>query len=72
MYIVLEIQYTDETHMAVVPSTTFATMNEALAKFWQTCVAMAQSNVPQHSVCILDNRGQCVKVETVFHEVEEE
>lgn len=70
MFIVLEIQYTDESHMGVIPQT-YATMNEALSKFYQTCVSMAQSSVPQHTVCILDNRGQCVKVETIYHEVAE-
>ena len=66
MFIVLEIQYTDETHMAVLKDV-YPTMVEALSKLYQTMVAVTQSSVPQHTVCILDNRGQCVKVETVYH-----
>lgn len=70
MFIVLEIQYTDEAHMSVIKDV-YPTMNEALSKFYQTMVAATQSSVPQHTVCILDNRGQSVKTETVFHEVTE-
>ena len=69
-WIVLEIQSNGES-LACVPST-FTSWNEALSKFYQTMVAIAQSSVPEHTCLIMDKVGQVRKIETIYHnEVEE-
>lgn len=68
---VIEIQ-SDGDNLAIVPPTTFKDWNSALAKFYQTMVSVAQSSVPEHTVLIMDKVGQVRKIETVYHEVEEE
>jgi hypothetical protein len=67
MFAVLEIQ--SGSQMAVLVST-YADMNSALSKFYQTMVSATQSAVPKHTVAIIDEVGMIVKKETVFHEVE--
>ena len=69
-WIVLEIQSNGDS-LACIPST-FNSWNEALSKFYQTMVAVAQSSVPEHTCLIMDKVGQVRKIETVYHEVEEE
>ena len=64
-YIVLEIQSNGE-QIACVPST-HTSWNDALAKFYQTMVSVAQSSVPEHTVVILDKIGQERKRETIYH-----
>lgn len=68
MFAVLEIQTSSEGNMAVLCST-HDSMNAALSKFYQTMISATQSSVYQHTVAIMDNVGQIVKKETVFHEV---
>ena len=68
---VIEIQSNGDS-LAVIP-TTFKSWNDALSKFYQTMVAVAQSKVPEHTVLIMDKIGQVRKIETVYHyEAEEE
>ena len=68
---VIEIQSNGDS-LAIIP-TTFKSWNEALSKFYQTMVSVAQSSVPEHTVLIMDKVGQVRKIETVYHnEVEEE
>lgn len=67
---VIEIQ-SNEDNLAVL-SSTYKSWNEALSKFYQTMVSVAQSKVPEHTVLIMDKVGQVRKIETVYHnEVEE-
>lgn len=69
-YAVIEIQ-SDGDNLAVL-SATFKSWNEALSRFYQTMVSVAQSSVPEHTVLIMDKIGQVRKIETVYHnEVEE-
>lgn len=68
-FIVAEIQSGDS--IAII-TTTHDGWNEALQKFYQTMVSVAQSSVPEHTVLIMDKVGQVRKIETVYHnEVEE-
>ena len=70
-YIVLEIQ-SDGEQIACIP-TPFTSWNEALSKFYQTMVSIAQSKVPEHTCLIMDKVGQVRKIETIYHnEVEED
>ena len=65
---VIEIQ-SDGDNLAVL-SSTYKSWNEALSKFYQTMVSIAQSKVPEHTCLIMDKVGQVRKIETVYHEVE--
>ena len=64
-WVVLEIQSNGE-QIAVIP-TTHTSWNDALSKFYQTMVSAAQSEVPEHTVAILDRIGQVAKKETIYH-----
>ena len=66
---VIEIQSNGDS-LAVL-SSTYKSWNEALSRFYQTMVSVAQSSVPEHTVLIMDKVGQVRKIETVYHEVEE-
>ena len=72
MFAVIEIQTNAEGTMAIVPPVIYATMNDALSAFYQKMISATQSSVYQHTIAIMDNVGQIVKKETVFHEVEED
>ena len=65
---VIEIQSNGD-NLAVL-SSTFTSWNEALSKFYQTMVSIAQSKVPEHTCLIMDKVGQVRKIETIYHEVE--
>lgn len=71
MFAVIEIQTNAEGTMAMTPPLVYGTMNEALSAFYTKMVSATQSSVYQHTIAIMDNVGQIVKKETVFHEVEE-
>lgn len=71
MFAVIEIQTNAEGTMALTPPIVYATMNDALSAFYTKMVSATQSSVYQHTIAIMDNVGQIVKKETVFHEVEE-
>ena len=71
MFAVIEIQTNAEGTMALTPSLVYGTMNEALSAFYTKMVSATQSSVYQHTIAIMDNVGQIVKKETVFHEVAE-
>lgn len=68
-FAVLEIQSNGDS-LAVL-SSTYTSWNEALSKFYQTMVSIAQSKVPEHTCLIMDKIGQVRKIETVYHEVAE-
>ena len=67
---VIEIQSNGD-NLAVL-SSTFTSWNDALSKFYQTMVAIAQSKVPEHTCLIMDKVGQVRKIETIYHEVQED
>lgn len=69
-FAVLEIQSNGDS-LAVL-SSTYKDWNSALAKFYQTMVSVAKSKVPEHTCMIIDKVGQVRKIETIYHEVEEE
>lgn len=66
-FAVIEIQSNGD-NLAIVPPTTFKDWNSALAKFYQTMVAIAQSSVPEHTCMIIDKVGQVRKTETIYHQ----
>ena len=69
-WIVAEIQ-SNGASLAVLTST-HNSWNDALSKFYQTMVTIAQSKLPEHTCLIMDKVGQVRKIETVYHnEVEE-
>ena len=69
-WIVAEIQSNGE-NLAILTST-HDSWNDALSKFYQTMVSIAQSKVPEHTCLIMDKVGQVRKIETIYHnEVEE-
>lgn len=72
MFAVIEIQTNAEGTMALVPPVVYNTMIDALSAFYTKMVSATQSSVYQHTIAIMDNVGQIVKKETVFHEVEED
>ena len=72
MFAVIEIQTNEDGIMAIVPPMIYSTMNDALSAFYQKMISATQSSVYQHTIAIMDNVGQIVKKETVFHEVEED
>jgi hypothetical protein len=65
---VIELQSNGDS-LAVL-SSTYTNWNDALSRFYQTMVSVAQSSVPEHTVLIMDKVGQVRKIETVYHEVE--
>ena len=65
MWAVLEIQ-SNGGQMAIL-SHTYGNWDNALSAFYQTMVAVSQSNVPEHTALIMDNVGQVVKKETIYH-----
>lgn len=72
MFAVIEIQTNAEGTMALTPPLVYGTMNDALSAFYTKMVSATQSSVYQHTIAIMDNVGQIVKKETIYHnEVEE-
>lgn len=67
MFGVLEIQLISEESMAVL-SYTFNDMNAALAKFYQTMVSATQSTCLRHSAVIIDEVGNVIKQDTIYHD----
>lgn len=65
-YIVLEIQ-SNGIQISCIP-TTYTSWNDALSRFYQTMVNVAQSNVPEHTCLIMDKVGQIRKIETIYHQ----
>lgn len=72
MFAVLEIQTNAEGTMVLVPPVVYNTMTDALSAFYTKMVSATQSSVYRHTIAIMDNVGQIVKKETVFHEVEDD
>ena len=69
-FAVLEIQ-SNGASLAVL-SSTYSDWNAALSKFYTTMVSVAQSSVPEHTCMIIDKVGQVRKIETIYHNEEEE
>lgn len=67
MFGVLEIQLISESSMAIL-SYTFSDMNAALAKFYQTMVSATQSTCLRHSAVIIDEVGNVIKQDTIYHD----
>lgn len=67
MFGVLEIQLISESSMAIL-SYTFSDMNTALAKFYQTMVSATQSTCLRHSAVIIDEVGNVIKQDTIYHD----
>ncbi len=68
MFAVIEIQTNSEGGMVLVPPIVYNTYTDALSAFYTKMVSAAQSTVYQHTVLIMDNVGQIIKTETIYHE----
>lgn len=60
MYIILEMQ-TNGGQTAIVPAVTKATLNEALAAFYQAASFAAVSAVEVHTIMLFDQRGDLIE-----------
>ena len=69
-FAVLEIQSNGES-LTVTPFS-FTSWDDALQKFYQLMFYVVASTVPAHTVMIIDKYGQTRKIETVYHNQNEE
>lgn len=67
MFGVLEIQLISLESMAILTNT-YTDMNAALAKFYQTMVSATQSTCLRHSAVLIDEVGNVIKQDTVYHD----
>lgn len=66
MYYVHEIQ-TDSTGASSMITTSFANPEVANQKYYTILAAASVSNVRKHSAVLMDDEGETLKRETVFH-----
>lgn len=66
MYIVIELQKT-ENAMAIVPPATYNTMDAADAAYHTQLAAASVSAVPVHTVFMVNEYGDVLKAETHTH-----
>lgn len=69
MYIVLEMQTGETT--AIVPPVTYEDLNVAYQKYYTALAAAAVSKVPLHTVMLLTDKGELMRVESFEHPTEE-
>lgn len=67
MFIVLEFQTDAAGNTAVVPPTTYATLNEAKSKYHQILSVAAVSSVVYHSAAIMYSNGNLIESECFEH-----
>lgn len=70
MYIVIEIQKTNDSTVAIVPPASYADINQAESALHAALSAAAVSNVPVHSAIMIDDTGVWMKGETYRHEAQ--
>ena len=68
MYIVIEIQATSATQVAVVtPIYTSADRHQAESEFHRLCSVAAVSSVARHTIVLLDDEGYLIEVKSYTH-----
>ena len=70
MYIILEIQLSNDGTMALSVPLTFENRNQAEQAYHQTLSYAAVSSVDVHSVCMLNGTGDLIMKQTYFHGAE--
>lgn len=71
MYIVLELQTTNGV-TAIVPPASYDNINAAYQKYYTGLAAAAVSAVPVHTMMLINEFGNLIRVEYFEHPVEEE
>ena len=67
MFGVLEIQLISSESMAIL-SNTYSDLNAALEKFYQIMVSATQSTCLRHSAEIIDEVGNVIKQDAIYHD----
>lgn len=68
MYIVIEIQTTNNT-VSIVPPVSFDNIEKAYQKFYTVLAAAAVSTVPIHAAILLNEKGELMRSEYFDHTV---
>ena len=71
MFIIIEMQTSGESTAVVTPIKTEAEYNKALNKYYNTLAAAAVSTVDVHTVMLIDEKGETVRVESFDHKADE-
>lgn len=67
MYIIIELQKSNDGTVAVPPAQTANSFFEAKSTFFSICATAAISQVPVHSVVLLSETGQELGLESFNH-----
>ena len=67
VYIIIEIQKSNNGTVAIVPPSSFSDQNVAEQAYHQALSAAAVSQVNVHSVVMLSDTGERMKGETYYH-----
>ena len=67
IYIIIEIQKSNDGTVAVVPPATYDNVAQAEQAYHTALAYAAVSNVDVHSVVMLKDNGDLVKKETYYH-----
>jgi len=70
-YLIIEIQKFADGTLAVPPVNTADSLNSARSTFYSKCAVAAVSDVPLHSVVLLNEAGQTYALESFDHTTEE-
>ena len=70
-YLIIEIQKLANGSIAIPPVSTADTLNAARSTFYSLCAVAAVSDVPLHSVVLLNEAGQTYALESFDHTSEE-
>lgn len=71
MFLVVEIQKTEDGHLAVPPVTEHEDIKDAKAKYHEILAAAAKSGLPRHSAVILHEDGHSIVNESFREEGED-
>ena len=67
MYIIIEIQASNQGTVSIVPPLSYSNRNEAEQKYHTCLAAAAVSNVDIHSVSMLNERGESIQHKSYVH-----
>lgn len=71
LYIIIEIQKSNNGTVAIVPPASYTNQAQAEQAYHTALAAAAVSQVDVHSVVMLDDTGARIKGETYYHGAEE-
>ena len=66
-YVIIELQKFADGSVAIPPVNTADTLNAARSTFYSKCAVAAVSDVPLHSVVLLNEAGQTYALESFDH-----